>query len=94
MISSASILFLPAVFTGLLLTFYRRRLMSSGWGKPLMILTILLAGVGGLTACGGGSMSGNAGLGTSPIVVTATGTGANGSPNVTSVVTVTLNVTQ
>ncbi len=93
-ILSASILFFPAGLTGLFLAYRRKRLTSSVWGKHLFVLMILMAGAAGLTACGGGSMTGNAPAGTTPVIVTATGTGANGSPNVSSAVTLTLNVTQ
>ncbi len=89
----AGIFWLPAAFTGLLIAFNRKRLAKNVRLRQMMVLFLLLSGVMGMAACGGGtSSSGNSQFtapGTSIVAVTAAGT----SSNLTGTDSHTLNLT-
>jgi len=94
----AAVFLIPGSFLGALVAFNRRRLrknipMYSGL-ILLMVSSILI----GLAACGGSnsSSSGTAAPGTATVMVVATSTGTvgTGSPNITTSVPLTINITK
>jgi hypothetical protein len=78
LVSLAAVFCFPSIFTGLLIAFNRRRFAAHASQYSLFIALLLLTGVIGLSACGGGSgtksgNNGDAAPGTSTITVMVTG---------------------
>jgi hypothetical protein len=85
------------VLSGCLIVFRRRRLQKAGYLWSLCILLVLMAGLAGLSACGGTSTvtSSLAQPGASTVTVTASGAGASSSNsgNTTTALNLTINIT-
>jgi hypothetical protein len=95
-IQTTAIFLLPGAFAGLFLCIKRRRFTKNGW-LQLSLLLALLIGASSLVACGGSSSgSGVASVGSSTVVVSATGTGTTGTgnPDVSNTLNLTINITQ
>jgi len=86
------------VLSGCLIVLRRRRLQKAGYLWSLCILLVLMAGLAGLSACGGTSTvtSSLAQPGASTVTVTASGAGASSSNsgNMTTALNLTINITQ
>ncbi len=91
----AGILLIPGGLAGLLLLVQRKRGVGKVHIKQLLTLTVLLSGVLGLGACGTSNNIGQAPLGNSTLLITATGAGTpgTGSQNATNILYLTVNVT-
>jgi hypothetical protein len=88
---SAALFWLPGTFTGLFLLVQRRRIKWNRRVSCVALLLFLLSLMGGLTACGGGSSSGNSTLahaGSNTFTVTASDTAGSISHNLSIAITV------
>ena len=92
---AASIFFVPGGLSCLLLVFNRKRLAKHGKAWVLLAVIGLGAAVMGFNACGGSATSlAPPGANTITITTTGTGTSGTGSPNMTTSITLTVNVMQ